>query len=155
MMRGLGSIDFAAAARSVLTVEQHPGNKDLAFLAQSKNNLTPKGRTLIFSKKEGQFSWQGVSRLDVEDLAGSGRGPSPRERLLACCWLEKRLESGIPYSSKDLELEAKDEDIAPKTLMSARAALGVKASKLPDGSWQCRLDPLPLVRLPYGIEGTK
>src|SRR6516164_9192272 len=50
--RGLGSVDFIGAARTGLFVEQHPLNPYLAMVAQSKSNIGPLGRTLIFTKAD-------------------------------------------------------------------------------------------------------
>ena len=90
--RGLGSVDMIGAARTGLFIEQYPGDDTRAFMAQTKSNLGPKGRTQVFSKKEGVFAWEGVTRLTAEDLAGSGRGPNHATFLEAVLWLEARLE---------------------------------------------------------------
>ena len=116
--RGLGSVDLIGAARTGLFVEQHPLHPAIAMVAQSKSNIGPLGRTVMFSKAGGQFEWCGVSRLSAEMMAGSGRGPDPYAFLEAVCWLERRLEDGLPVSSVLLREEAEEDGLSFPTLAS-------------------------------------
>jgi hypothetical protein len=151
--RGLGSVDFIGAARTGLFVEQHPLDPTKALVAQSKSNLGPLGRTLVFTKAEGQFEWCGRSRLSAEMLAGSGRGPDPYAFLEAVCWLETRLGDGLPVASTLLRDEAEEEGISFPTLRRAKKALGVRSVKREE-QWEWQLlalrtipPPTPLVSL--------
>ena len=127
--RGLGSVDFVGAARSALFVEQHPSDQGKVLLAQSKSNIGPLGRTQLFTKYEGDFEWCGTSRLSAEMLAGSGRGPDPSAFLEAICWLEDRLQDGLPVASTVLRDEAEEEGISFPTLRRAKKALGIRSMK--------------------------
>ena len=151
--RGLGSVDFIGAARTGLFVEQHPTDPTKALLAQSKSNIGPLGRTLMFTKQDGHFEWCGVSRLSAEMLAGSGRGPDPHAFLEAVCWLEDRLHDGLPVASDLLRAEADEEGLSFPTLRRAKKALGIRSLKRGEvWDWQL-LDmrtipqPTPLVSL--------
>jgi hypothetical protein len=149
--RGLGSIDIIGAARTGLFIEQYPGDETRAILAHTKTNLGPKGRSIIFSKKDGHFAWERVTRLSAEDLAGSGRGPNHRAFLEALLWLEKRLEGGLQWNASDIETEAEEQDIRPDTLKRAKRALNVVSRKItgkPDGAWTWRLPLLSLYSTP-------
>jgi DNA repair protein RadA/Sms len=153
MLRGLGSVDFIGAARTGLFIEEHPTDKTLALMAMSKSNLGPKGRTQIFSKANGVFTWAGVTRMDAEILAGSGRGPDPQAFFEAYLWLEKRLEGGIPVPATDIEDQAEhDLDISLKVLKRAKKALGVVSRKMASGTWMWNLPSLTLLE-PQGIQG--
>jgi AAA domain len=137
MLRGLGSVDFIGAARTGLFVEQHPLDPTKALVAQSKSNIGPLGRTLLFTKDQGQFEWCGRSRLSAEMLAGGGRGPDPYAFLEAVCWLELRLQDGKPVASTLLRDEADEEGITFPTLRRAKKALGVRSVKQGDQwDWQ-------------------
>jgi len=151
--RGLGSVDFIGAARTGLFVEQHPTDPTKALLAQSKSNIGPLGRTLMFTKENGQFEWCGRSRLSAEMLAGSGRGPDPYAFLEAVCWLEDRLQDGLPVASDVLRAEAEEEGLGFPTLRRAKKALGVRSLKREE-QWDWQLpevrtipQPTPLVSL--------
>jgi hypothetical protein len=151
--RGLGSVDFIGAARTAMFVEQHPLSETKVLVAQSKSNIGPLGRTLIFSKEGGQFEWCGRSRLSAEMLAGSGRGPDPAAFLEAVMWLERRLEDGFPVKSTVLKDEAEEEGISFPTLRRAKKALRVESHK-PQEEWYWLLpglrpipQPTPLVSL--------
>jgi AAA domain len=153
MHRGLGSVDFIGAARTGLFVEQHPTDPTKALLAQTKSNIGPLGRTLMFTKDGGTFEWCGRSRLSAEMLAGSGRGPDPYACLEAVCWLETRLEDGLPVASTVLRDEAEEEGIHFPTLRRAKKALGVRSVKTGE-QWDWQLlalrtipQPTPLVSL--------
>jgi len=145
--RGLGSVDFIGAARTGLFVEQHPSDPGMVLLAQSKSNLGPLGRTQLFTKHEGQFEWCGVSRLNAELLAGSGRGPDPYAFLEAVCWLEDRLQDGVPVSSEQLRQEADEEGISFPTLRRAKKALGVRSRKRAE-QWDWHLPGMATIPLP-------
>ena len=151
--RGLGSVDFMGAARTGLFVEQHPSDPSKALMAQSKSNIGPLGRTLLFTKEGGDFEWCGRSRLSAEMLAGSGRGPDPHAFLEAVCWLEDRLHDGLPVASDRLRDEADEEGISFPTLRRAKKALGIRSLKR-DEQWDWQLldlrpipQPTPLVSL--------
>jgi hypothetical protein len=145
--RGLGSVDFIGAARTGLFVEQHPLDPFRVLLAQSKSNIGPLGRTQIFGKEDGQFRWDGVSRLSAEVLAGCQRGADPHALLEACCWLETRLGDGVPVRSTELQEEAQEEDIKSTLLRRAKKVLGVRSTKQ-DEVWYWQLPALRLIAPP-------
>jgi DNA repair protein RadA/Sms len=148
MTRGLGSIDFIGAARTALFVEQHPIDPTIALLAQTKNNLGPLGRTQRFGKAEGVFTWALVTRMDAELLAGNSRGPDPHAFFEAYCWLEKRLEGGVPVPSSDIEMQAEEElDLSPRTLRRAKKALKIVSVKQGEG-WSWKLPDLDILSPP-------
>ena len=145
--RGLGSVDIIGTARTGLFIEQYPGDETQALMCQTKNNLGLKGRTQIFSKSEGLFTWVRVSRLTDEDLAGSGRGPNHRAFLEAVLWLEQRLEGGLVCNATDIEAEAELQDISSTLLKRAKKALGVVSAQIKGeahAGWTWRLPPLSL-----------
>jgi hypothetical protein len=159
LMRGLGSVDLIGAARTGLFVEDHPLDKNKVLLMQSKSNLGPKGRTQIFSRENGIFSWVGVTRADAEAICGTNRGPDPYAQLEAMFQLETILASGVPQPSTDVEDQMADHgDISHKTIMRARKRLGVEARKrkAADGSpyWELRLPPIEIVPPPSVITNT-
>ncbi len=60
---GIGSIDFVAAARSVLLAGQDPDDPKKRGVVQTKNNLAPVGEAIGYTIEGGRFFWTGVSTL--------------------------------------------------------------------------------------------
>lgn len=130
LYRALGSIDFTAAARSVLLVGADPEAKDTRLLAQAKSSLAPQGPTLKFVLDAGQFLWAGVSDLGVEDVAG--RKPAQSEHVTARAyatteayeWLREQLQDG-PRLAEEIQFAASARNIAEATLKRAKKRLYV------------------------------
>ena len=58
--RGLGSIDFSAAARSVLLVGRVNDNPEIRVMCHAKSSLAPEGESIAFElSKENGFHWLG------------------------------------------------------------------------------------------------
>src|SRR5690606_40280420 len=65
--RGLGSIDFSAAARSVLRIGEDPSSPGSRVLVHVKNSVGPVGSSLEFEIEDG-LVWLGRSELSSRDL---------------------------------------------------------------------------------------
>ena len=61
--RGLGSIDFTAAARSVLLAGQDPNDPAKRALIHTKSSLAETGASIGYELRDGQFLWAGISEL--------------------------------------------------------------------------------------------
>jgi AAA domain len=142
--RGMGSVAFIGGVRTALFVEQHPLDKDKVLLCQQKSNVGTKGRTQVFSKAEGAFSWCGVSRLDAELLGGSGRGPEPHAFIGAACWLEAHMTPGVPMASKDIEAQMSEDGYSKDMIQRVKRALGIRSMKAGPG-WVWTLPPLSTI----------
>jgi hypothetical protein len=127
--RGIGSIDFTAACRSVLLVGNDPDDPKRRAMVQIKCNLAPMGGAVGYEIREGQFFWTGESSLTAERILASaideGRGSS---RKSAEEFLREILADG-PVPSKEIEKEAKGAGISQSTLTRAKEALGIRARK--------------------------
>ena len=67
--RGLGSIDIAASARSVLLVGEAPNNKHHRAVVQIKSSLAPTGKSIVFKlDPDCGFKWAGTSYLTADDI---------------------------------------------------------------------------------------
>ena len=76
LYRGLGSIDIAGAARSILLVRREKDAPDILDLAHIKSNLAPLGPTLSFSTGDGRVSFLGTSDITAEELLHGGERES-------------------------------------------------------------------------------
>jgi hypothetical protein len=135
MYAGMGSIDFAAAARSVLMAGEHDGKK---LMAHVKSSLAPTGKSMNYSiGGDDGFTWGGVSSLTAEDLRTfepdvekKDSGDSLDE---ATEWLKSQLSDGeLPAES--LIKYAKAEGISEGTLKRAKQKLEVKSRRETTGN---------------------
>jgi AAA domain len=128
--RGIGSIDFAAAARSILLVGQHPEQPAQRIMAQSKSSLAAAGPSLAFELREGTFVWCGESELTADQLLGPQLAPTPpTERDEAKAFLEEMLQEGA-QPARTIFSEARKAKISEITLRRAKTELGVESRKV-------------------------
>lgn len=126
--RGLGSIDFQAAARSVLIVGRIKNEPEIRVVCQIKNSLAPEAKSIAFklSEKNG-FEWLGECDVKAEKLlCGTAKG---MKQKTAINFLEDTLSKGKMAQTKIAEL-AEEKGISNKTLRNAKKTLEVKASKI-------------------------
>lgn len=134
LYRGLGSIDFTAAARSELIVGEQNGRMAMAHL---KTNLSKRGPTLGYEIVEsdgvmlyetGLFRWTGECDLKPEDLVDEEVIDEEQKSALeeAEAFLKELLASG-PLDNKQVVSIGKDAGIAERTLKRAKARLKIKA----------------------------
>ncbi len=126
--RGLGSIDFQAAARSVLIVGRVKGEPEVRVVCHVKSSLAPEGKSIAFrlDKEEG-FQWIGEYDVSVDDLlAADNRGQKVRE---AKEFLKEILKSGS-MTQKKISEEAENHGIKNKTLWNAKSDLKVESVKI-------------------------
>jgi len=133
--RGLGSIDFSAAARSILLV----GEKDRKrVMVQVKNSLSKKGPSLAFEVKEGRFLWLGEIEADASDLLRAEESKESKTKVeQAMDFLSAALSSG-PKREKQIKEEAASLGISSSTLRRAREKLGIVATSERDGKGRMR-----------------
>jgi len=145
---GMGSIDFAAAARSILTVGEHDGER---LLAHVKSSLAPQGKSIRYELWDGSLNWLGISDITAEEL----RVPQTVEAEgstvdAAVTFLQDYLEDGAQASSK-VSRAAKEAGISNATLRRAKEKLDVKydrqnvsGGERGSGIWVCSLPDNPL-----------
>ena len=134
--RGLGSIDFRAAARSVLVVGRLKEDPTVRIVAQDKNSLAPEGRSVAFQLDgERGFLWKGVCDLTVDDvLSGGGKLQTKTTQM------EEELERMLtePVPAEAVLDRTRDLGVSERTLMIAKKNLGVISEKR-GNQWYWRL----------------
>lgn len=126
--RGLGSIDFQAAARSVLVVGRIKDDPTLRVVCPTKSSLAPEGKAVAFRlDPDHGFLWVGPYDISADELlSGSSRGHKLRE---AQDFLKEILADGaVPQTG--IETAAEEAGIKPKTLRNARYELGIVSNKV-------------------------
>lgn len=131
--RGLGSIDIPAAARSVLVFGKNPSNPQENIIAQSKNSLEKKGKSLIYEITDFGVMWRGTSDLTADDLGYSKKDPDEEATKKspireARKYLIDMLSDG-PKPSKEIYEGIKDSGFGKKTLENAKYELKIRSYK--------------------------
>jgi hypothetical protein len=127
---GIGSIDFAAAARSVLLVGQDPDEPGKRALVQTKNNLAPHGEAIGYTLEGGKFYWTGVSDLTAGRILAPASEDEERSSITeAVDFLRTALSDG-GRDAKAVEGDAKQAGISPATLRRAKTRLKICSHKV-------------------------
>lgn len=126
--RGLGSIDFQAAARSVLIVGRLKDEPETRVMCHVKSSLAPEGKSIAFRlDKDTGFEWIGEYDISADDLlSGDNRGQKIHE---AKEFLKEILVSGSVAQTKVAE-EAESRGIKKKTLWNAKKELEIESVKI-------------------------
>lgn len=127
---GIGSIDFTAAARSVLLVGADPDEKNKRAIVQTKNNLAPIGEAIGYTIENSQFFWTGISDLTAGRILSLSSDEGERGTIAeAVDFLRTALVDG-GRDNKAIKEEAKQAGISEVTLRRAKDRLKVKAKKV-------------------------
>jgi hypothetical protein len=123
LYRGQGSVDFTAAARSVLLLgKSQDGQQAMAHI---KSSLGPEGPSLGYQIGEHGFEWTGEVTLTAGDLLEGDASPEDRGAMgEAMDFLEDALAAG-PCQAGEVYKRAAGQQISKRTLARARASMGV------------------------------
>jgi hypothetical protein len=158
--RGLGSIDFSAAARSVLLVGRDPRDASQRAFVHLLCSNAPEGPAMGFEIKDGRFQWTGVSDVTAEELLAPDDEGYVRSRRLEKSSLDDAVQfltallGSEPVLVTVVEALAATAGISMRTLRRAKAQLGVRSVRQgfgPGGSFLWSL-PHPTIegRRPCG-----
>ena len=135
LQRGLGSIDIAAAVRSVMFIGKLKHDPTMRILTHEKSSLTPPGASLAFSLgDEGGFRWVGEYDITADEML-SGIEPQRETKTqqakdLICALLA----GGKQVFSEDIDKAALERGIPGRTVRDAKRELGdALKSKIVEG----------------------
>ncbi|MDI6880686.1 MAG: AAA family ATPase [Desulfitobacteriaceae bacterium] len=121
--RGLGSIDFRAAARSVLLVGRLKSDPSVRIVAHDKSSLAPEGKSIAFSlDAENGFQWIGYCDISVDDVL-SGTGSVQTKTALMEEELRRMLTKPVP--AEEVFRRAAELGISERTVKIAKKNLNV------------------------------
>lgn len=131
---GLYSIEWRAAARSVLLCGSDPDNPQVRALTQSKNNLSPLADSIGYTLEEyppgsevSRAMWTGVSQLTAKRiLAQVADEDEKAERLSAEDFLRDLLRTGEMLAA-EVQTAARKNGIPERTLTRIKARMGIKS----------------------------
>jgi hypothetical protein len=149
--RGLGSIDFAAAARSILLAGQDPRDPRRRVLLHAKSSLAPRGpsRTYTLDPGDQGLLWGDECTTTPDELFGPMVAGEERSALEEAKDFLREFLAGGPQPAKDVLKEARKAGISEKTLRRAQKDLVIARKSQADGQswreaeWSWWLKPLP------------
>ena len=128
---GMGSIDFAAAARSILMVGEHDGER---MLAHVKSSLAPQGKSILYELRDGSLNWLGISDVTAEELRVPQKVESEGSTLEAAVVFSQNFLGNGPQPANATFKAAQQEGISSRTLKRAKAQLEVKSQRASAGN---------------------
>ena len=127
LYRGLGSIDIAAIARSVLMIVRDEHNAEIRYMIPIKSNLAPQGSPIGFILDQNVgFHWLGKCSLAFEELPVQTKSTSKKEMAKD---LLRVMLSSVPVESKGVYERLQELDISERTVRTAAREMGVKSTK--------------------------
>ena len=126
--RGLGSIDFAAAARSILLVGQDPQAPSRRILVHVKSSLAALGPSLGYELREGQLRWTGPSDITAEAMLRPYQPEEERNAVEEAQDFLREILADGEKSAKEVLREAKKAGLSDRTIERAKKGL-VKGRK--------------------------
>lgn len=130
--KGIGSIDFTAACRSVLQIAKNPNKKNSGVIFHVKSNLAPMGEPLGYDIDEGKIVWTGVSDVKIEDTLSDYKTKDSSSLESAKTFLSDLLSNG-KLSAKEIFEQGEVNGFSARTLNRAKKELSIKSDKYPDG----------------------
>ena len=135
LQRGLGSIDIAAAVRSVMFIGKLKHDPTMRILTHEKSSLAPPGVSLAFTLgDESGFRWVGEYDITADEML-SGIEPQRETKTqqakdLICALLA----GGKQVLSEDIDKAALERGIPGRTVRDAKRELGdALKSKIVEG----------------------
>ena len=137
LYRSLGSIDFIAAARSVLYVEQYEENSNVKVVKHIKSSLAPPGNDLFFSFDNTYgIKWEKINSLSTVNKSVN-RETEFMETLTKQEFLAKSLKTQLacgPVKATDILQIYRSMGISEKTLQITKKIIGIQSVRM-NGAW--------------------
>ncbi len=140
LYRGLGSIDFYAAARSVLLVGRVKSSPEIRVIIHDKSSCCPEGKPSAFSLGDDGFRWIGDYDITADELLSGKSGNVKSKKEEAEYYILEMLSSGKEIPSKDILSFLSDMGISERTANEAKKNLGSKIKAFRTGNiWYWKL----------------
>lgn len=136
--RGLGSIDIAAAARSVLMISRDEDSPEIRYMFPIKSSLAPEGCAISFlMNPERGFQWIGKCSINTNDLKAQVNKRKSNKKEMAKDLL-KVLLSEEDAPAKMILDKMETLGVGNRTVRTAQKELGIESYKK-DSIWHWRL----------------
>jgi hypothetical protein len=122
--RGLDSIDFRAAARSVLLVGRLKSDPGIRVVKHDKISLAPEGSSIAFSlDAENGFQWKGYRDITVDEVL-TGAGSVQTKTMQMEDELKQLLVKPVPV--EEVFQRAKELGISERTVIIAKKNISIQ-----------------------------
>lgn len=136
LYRGLGSIDIAAIARSVLMISRDKEDPAIRYMFPVKSSLAPEGSVIAFTfSRQSGIRWLGQREIDKNVIESCNLADS--KKSLAIRIIMDVLTDHDALSAEIMR-KLKIMDISERTISTAKKSLGI-VSYRKDGVWYWRL----------------
>ena len=135
--RGLGSIDFRAAARSVLLIGRVKREPNVRVIIHDKSSLAPEGKPVAFClDPETGFSWIGEYDITADELLSGAGGNNATKTEQAERLILDLLADGKELASEDIVKAAAEAGISERTVQNAKRNMGgILGARRVGGQW--------------------
>ncbi len=135
--RGLGSIDFRAAARSVLLIGRVKREPNIRVIVHDKSSLAPEGKPMAFClDPETGFEWIGEYDITADELLSGAGGNTATKTEQAERLILELLADGKELASEDIVKAAAEAGISERTVQNAKRNMSaVLGAKRIGGQW--------------------
>ena len=139
--RGLGSIDFRAAARSVLLIGRVKREPNIRVIVHDKSSLAPEGKPMAFClDPETGFEWVGEYDITADELLSGAGGNTATKTEQAETLILDLLADENEMTSEEVMKAAAEVGISERTLKPARRNLETRIEvKRRGNQWYYRL----------------
>ena len=138
LYRGLGSIDIAAIARSVLMIKSDTNDPSIRYMIPIKSSLTFQGSAISFSfNKELGFQWKGICKYSQEKSSAPCDSTGLLKIESASIAIAGILSDGDVLGS-DIVSALVSSGISERTIYSAKKELNIVSIRR-KGAWYWRL----------------
>ncbi len=135
--RGLGSIDFRAAARSVLLIGRVKREPNVRVIVHDKSSLAPEGKPVAFClDPETGFEWIGEYDITADELLSGAGGNTATKTEQAERLILDLLAGGKELASEDIVKAAAEAGISERTVQNAKRNMGgILGARRVGGQW--------------------
>ena len=139
--RGLGSIDFRAAARSVLLIGRVKREPNIRVIVHDKSSLAPEGKPMAFClDPETGFEWVGEYDITADELLSGAGGNTATKTEQAETLILDLLADENEMTSEEVMKAAAEAGISERTVKNARRNLETRIEvKRRGNQWYYRL----------------
>ena len=127
LYRGLGTIDIAATARSILFITRSKSDPQIRYMKPVKSSLAPEGTGIAFSFVDGKLEWRediDIQDLEFEQIAQVESGRTPIVRQL------RTLLSDRDYVSTEILDILANTGVPRRTAFRAKQDAGVETYRV-------------------------